>query len=274
MGTECFNGKNKDIDLLLNPQTIEKRIKLNSKNSKHSNSNQNMNQKLNIQQGYKTFFEDEIFYKSSSSSNIFNKKLSNKSRSNSSKNINFRKKKNIHNFTNEELKDKINDILRIKVFFFENSFLKTLSAFTFLSGNGPYHEGLMIFTSNKNFYIAQSYPITFIKVYDYYKGISDIISFNSLNSNSKQYNVSEIYTPKEKITLFDILNIINNMPNRYNLFNNNCQNFCDNILKTLNKKYKIEMNDSPNISKIDFLKKQKQIKGYNLPIYRPIRTVL
>lgn len=66
----------------------------------------------------------------------------------------------------------------------------------------------MFFTTNKNFYIAQSYPITFIRVSDYFKGITEIISFNNLNKESKKYSISEIYCPQEPITLYDVLNII------------------------------------------------------------------
>ncbi len=181
-------------------------------------------------------------------------------RSNSFKKIDNQKPKRIHRFTKEELEDEINDILRIRIPYFNNDILKTISAFTCLSGNGPYHEGLMFFTTNRNFYIAQSYPITFIKVYDFYKGISEIISFNNINKNAKRYTISEIYSPQESIPLYNVLNIINDLPNKYNLLNDNCQNFCNNILDSLNSSYKIEMDDKPNIEKINFLKNQKKTK--------------
>ena len=156
--------------------------------------------------------------------------------------------------------------MRIRIPFFNNDILKTISAFTFLSGNGPYHEGLMFFTTNKNFYIAQSYPITFIKVYDFYAGISEIISFNNLNSGSKKYNIPEIYMPQQRITLFNVLNIINNIPNSYNLLNDNCQDFCNNILESLQNKYRIDIDDSPSKEKLNFLKKQqKKTKGHLIP---------
>ena len=167
-------------------------------------------------------------------------------------------KKQIHKFTNEELQDQVNDILRIRIPFFENRILKTLSTFTFLSGNGPFHEGLMFFTTNKNFYIAQSYPITFIKVYDFFNGVKEIVSFNNLNKNSKKYQISEIYCPQEPITLNDVLNIINSLPNKYNLLNDNCQDFCNNVLNALKKDFNIEMDDNKNITKINFIKKQKK----------------
>ena len=262
MGTECFNGHNKDIDLLSDTSTIEKTIQLNSKkNLKESNSTGNLKINKNVQQKRINYNKGRKISKSP------NKTISNNTRTNSLKVINYGKKKIFHKFTREELEDKINDILRIRIPFFDNSFLKTISALAFLSGNGPYHEGLLFFTANKNFYIAQSYPISFVKVFDYYQGISDIISFNRLNNNSKEYNIPEIYFPKDNVTILDIVNIIEKLPNKYNLFNNNCQNFCDNILKSLIKNYKIEMDDKPNIEKINYLKNQKQIKGYKLPYY-------
>ena len=128
----------------------------------------------------------------------------------------------------------------------------------------------MFFTTNKNFYIAQSYPITFIRVSDYFKGITEIISFNNLNKESKKYSISEIYCPQEPITLYDVLNIIKKMPNKYNILNENCQDFCNNILLTLNKNFKIEKDDSKNTTKINFLKKQRKTKEYKIPYFKPI----
>ena len=280
MGAECLNGNNNDIDLsmkLSSNKTLNSDIQPNYLNYRE-NSFQNIHDPL----PYQTHFSNQrqnphqnpfIYNNKFMANKIENKTIIPvKSRSNSLnlKLKNSGKQKNIHNFTREELKDQINDILRIRIPFFENSFLKTLSTFTFLSGNGPYHEGLMFFTTNRNFYIAQSYPITFIKVYDFFKGISEIISFNNINSNARKYNISEIYCPQEPITLYDVLNIIKRMPNKYNLLNENCQNFCNNILDTLNKNFKIEIDDKPNVTKINFLKKQKKFREYKIPMYKPI----
>ena len=280
MGAECLNGNNNDIDLsmkLSSNKTLNSDIQPNYLNYRE-NSFQNIHDPF----PYQTHFSNQrqnphqnpLIYNNKFMANKIENKtiIPVKSRSNSLnlKLKNSGKQKNIHNFTREELKDQINDILRIRIPFFENSFLKTLSTFTFLSGNGPYHEGLMFFTTNRNFYIAQSYPITFIKVYDFFKGISEIISFNNINSNAKKYTISEIYCPQEPITLYDVLNIIKRMPNKYNLLNENCQNFCNNILDTLNKNFKIEIDDKPNVTKINFLKKQKKFREYKIPMYKPI----
>ena len=218
MGSECFNGNNNDIEIPIKTPR-ENKINYKLRNKLLKDSQENSLKKLGKPLHYQTYFqnyENNMYRNEFSKTKRASQLMSNKSRSNSFKYSNFGRKKNIHNFTREELYDQVNDILRIKIPFFENGLLKTLSAFTFLSGNGPYHEGLMFFTTNKNFYIAQSYPITFIKVYDFYAGISEIISFNNLNSGSKKYNIPEIYMPQQKITLFNILNIIiKNIPTVY-----------------------------------------------------------
>ena len=273
MGNECFNWITSDKDLSVkNKKTSEDkeisefqslsnfdRYKNNIKYNTNIPSN-NISNCFDIQNSPKGLNIDMEIYNNNLQKTTLGK------RSNSLKIIDKERQKRIQKFTRDELEDEINDILRIRIPFFENDILKTLSAFTFLSGNGPYHEGLMFFTTNKNFYIAQSYPITFIKVYDFYAGISEIISFNNINSNSKKYNIPEIYMPQQRITLFNVLNIINNMPNRYNLINENCQNFCNTILESLQNKYRIELDDKPSNEKINFLKKQqKKMKGYNIP---------
>lgn len=257
MGTECFNGNNKDLDLTMNSTRAKKGNSQMKLNCLENNSYQyKYNEPIHYQTHYYTSQIQQNYYNKKNEQNI---KISKNSRANSFQMVNSGKQKKIHNFTKEELEDQVNDILRIRIPFFDNSVLKTLSAFTFLSGNGPYHEGLMFFTTNKNFYIAQSYPITFVRVYDYYKGIAQIISFNNLNNKSKKYTISEIHCPQEPITLYDVLNIINSLPNKYNLLNDNCQNFCNNILEALYRKFKIEMETKPNRTKINFLKMQKKI---------------
>ena len=267
MGNECFNWIKSDKDIFIKNKKTSEEKEINEFKTINNFERHENNNKYNININC---FDNP---NSSRGIDIDMKKYNNSQqqptlgkRSNSLSIIDKERQKRIQKFTRDELEDEINDILRIRIPFFENDILKTLSAFTFLSGNGPYHEGLMFFTTNKNFYIAQSYPITFIKVYDFYAGISEIISFNNINSNSKKYNIPEIYMPQQRITLFNVLNIINNMPNRYNLINENCQNFCNTILESLQSKYRIELDDKPSNEKINFLKKQqKKMKGYNIP---------
>lgn len=272
MGNDCFNWNNKEKDLFVNKKPLEEQEDdpfqaISQVNTYRKNISNVLNEpSLAHNKNYNSFFPNN--------SNGFNYNNNPQiptlgKRSNSLKIIDAQKPKRIHKFTREELEDEINDILRIRIPFFENDILKTISAFTFLSGNGPYHEGLMFFTTNKNFYIAQSYPITFVKVYDFHKGISEIVSFNNINKKAKKYSISEIYCPQEPITLYDVLNIINNLPNKYNLLNENCQDFCNNVLEILNKKFKIEIENGPNITKINFLKMQKKIKPYCIPNNKP-----
>ena len=260
MGTECFTGNHHDIDLQIN-------------NSNNFHEKENKIKILKKPIHYKTHFQGKRFFKINQHKTNFYKELENNNKaSNSLILYENGKQKKIQNFTKEELNEQINDILRIRIPFFENNILKTLSSFTFLLGNGPYHEGLMFFTTKKNFYIAQSYPITFIKVFDFYQGISEIIRFNNLNSNSKKYTISEIYCPQEPVLIFDVLKIVNILPNTYNLLNDNCQNFCDNILESLNNNFKMEMDEIPNIEKINFLRNQKKIKGYYKSNFSPNKS--
>ena len=270
MGNNCFNWITSDKDLQLQKKPFEEdfnsEIKTISNYDKYA-SKTNINEKNKSKDIENSFLTPNISNKYNNNMLIKNIPIIHMTkRSNSFILKDGDKKKRIYKFSREELEDEINDILVIRIPFFENSILKTLSSFTFLSGNGPYHEGLMFFTTNKNFYIAQSYPITFIKVYDFYAGISEIISFNNLNSNSKKYSIPEIYMPQQKITLFNILNIINNLPNKYDLLIENCQNFCNNILETLKNKYRIDLDDNPSKEKINFLKnQQKNRKGNMIP---------
>ena len=268
MGNNCFNWITSDKDLQLQKKPFEEdfnsEIKTISNYDKYA-SKTNINEKNQSKDIENSFLIPNISNKYNNNMLIKNIPIIHMTkRSNSFILKDGDKKKRIYKFSREELEDEINDILVIRIPFFENNILKTLSSFTFLSGNGPYHEGLMFFTTNKNFYIAQSYPITFIKVYDFYAGISEIISFNNLNSNSKKYSIPEIYMPQQKITLFNVLNIINNLPNKYDLLIENCQNFCNNILETLKNKYRIDLDDNPSKEKINFLKNQQKNRKRNM----------
>ena len=268
MGNNCFNWITSDKDLQLQKKPFEEdfnsEIKTISNYDKYA-SKTNINEKNQSKDIENSFLTPNISNKYNNNMLIKNIPIMHMpKRSNSLILKDGDKKKRIYKFSREELEDEINDILVIRIPFFENNILKTLSSFTFLSGNGPYHEGLMFFTTNKNFYIAQSYPITFIKVYDFYAGISEIISFNNLNSNSKKYSIPEIYMPQQKITLFNVLNIINNLPNKYDLLIENCQNFCNNILETLKNKYRIDLDDNPSKEKINFLKNQQKNRKRNM----------
>ena len=179
------------------------------------------------------------------------------------------KRKYLTDFTPIEFCDEIIKIYKIRIPFFDNTPLQTISNISYLTGNGPYHEGLIFQSKNKNFYIAQSYPITFVKVKNFSKGISDIISFNNFNNRSRSYKIPEIYYPTLPITVIDIYEIINKLPNQYHILTENCQNFVNNIIDKLKFKYKIITENNKNkieecLNEINF-KKNKNIiiKGIN-----------
>ena len=155
------------------------------------------------------------------------------------------KRKFLTNFTPLEFCDEISIIFRIRIPFFDSSPLQTISNISYITGNGPYHEGLIFLSKAYNFYLAQSYPITFVKVKNFTQGISDIISFNNFNNNSHSYKIPEIFYPTLPITIIDIYEIINKLPNQYNILTENCQNFVNNIIEALKEKYNIIIENSP-----------------------------
>ena len=158
------------------------------------------------------------------------------------------KRKYLTDFTPLDFCDEIIKIYKIRIPFFDSAALQTISNISYLTGNGPYHEGLIFHSKENNFYIAQSYPITFVKVKNFLQGISDIISFNNFNNTSRSYKIPEIYLPTMPITVIDIYEIINKLPNQYHIFTENCQNFVNNIIDCLKNKYKIKIeNNQKNI---------------------------
>ena len=173
------------------------------------------------------------------------------------------KRKYLTDFTPLDFCDEISKIYKIRIPFFDSAALQTISNISYLTGNGPYHEGLIFQSKNKNFYIAQSYPITFVKVRNFSQGISDIISFNNFNNTSRSYKIPEIYLPTVPITVIDIYEIINKLPNQYHIFTENCQNFVNNIIDNLKTRYNIIVENNPKkieefLNEIN-LKKNKNI---------------
>ena len=176
------------------------------------------------------------------------------------------KRKYLTDFTPLDFCDEISKIHKIRIPFFDSAALQTISNISYLTGNGPYHEGLIFQSKNKNFYIAQSYPITFVKVRNFSQGISDIISFNNFNNTSRSYKIPEIYLPTMPLTVIDIYEIINKLPNQYHIFTENCQNFVNNIVDSLKNRYKIEVENNPKkieeiLGEINLLKKKNKKIG-------------
>ena len=136
--------------------------------------------------------------------------------------------------SNDELLENLKKVHQIRVPFFDNRTMQTLANITYITGNGPFHEGLIFETRNGSFYIAQTYPVTFIMVHSYNEAINEIVSFCQFNSKTTQYIKYNEYCPKEIVTVSDIKNIVKNMPNEYNILKENCQKFCQKIIASLN----------------------------------------
>ena len=142
----------------------------------------------------------------------------------------------IEELTEEEGKDLLKDVFRLRVPFFDNTTLQTLSNISYITGNGPFHEGL-IFESKKGlYYIAQTYPVTFISVGSLDQAVREILSFCQFNQHSHEFKVTDSYSPTKLVTISDIVAIIRTMPNEYNILGENCQKFCQKIVKGLKLK--------------------------------------
>ena len=137
---------------------------------------------------------------------------------------------NIDDFSKEESLESLKTVHRIRVPFFNNKTIQTLANITYITGNGPFHEGLIFETKNENYYIAQTYPVTFIMVSSFDEGIKEIVSFCQFNAASNQYEIYNSYYPKYLVTVNDIKDLVKNMPNEYNILNENCQKFCQKII--------------------------------------------
>ena len=140
---------------------------------------------------------------------------------------------NIDDLSKEQSLESIKTILRIRVPFFDNPTIQTLANITYITGNGPFHEGLIFETSNGTYFIAQTYPITFIKVNSLNEGIREIVSFCQFNPSAMKYEIYNSYYPKDIVTISDIKDLVKNMPNEYNILNENCQKFCQKIISSL-----------------------------------------
>ena len=162
--------------------------------------------------------------------------------SSSSSGVNFQNFNNsgmevkIEELTEEEGKDILKDVLRLRVPFFDNITLQTLSNITYITGNGPFHEGLIFVSKKGLYYIAQTYPVTFISVESLDQAVKEIISFCQFNQHSHEYKVTDSYSPTKPVTISDIVAMIKTMPNEYNILGENCQKFCQKIVNELELK--------------------------------------
>ena len=142
----------------------------------------------------------------------------------------------IEELTEEEGNDILQDVLRLRVPFFDNTTLQILSNITYLTGNGPFHEGLIFESKRGLYYIAQTYPVTFVSVQSLHQAVKEIISFCQFNQDSHEYKVTNSYSPTKLVTISDIVAIIKTMPNEYNILGENCQKFSEKIVQQLELK--------------------------------------
>ena len=101
---------------------------------------------------------------------------------------------------------------------------------TILTGNKFVHEGLIIRTNKNKYYVCQTYPITLRKCRDYNDAIESIKQFWQINKDAKKLTIKQIYL-KGNFCMSCVKEIIDNFPNKYDLFEYNCQHFCSNILQ-------------------------------------------
>ena len=119
--------------------------------------------------------------------------------SNSSNSSNFQNlahsglKMNIDDLSREESSDRLKTVHRIRVPFFDNPTIQTLANITYITGNGPFHEGLIFETKNGIYYIAQTYPVTFIMVNSLNDAVKEILSFCQFNPLSHEYRITNSY---------------------------------------------------------------------------------
>ena len=142
----------------------------------------------------------------------------------------------IEELTEEEGKDTLKEVMRLRVPFFDNNIFQALSNITYITGNGPFHEGLIFHSKKGLYYIAQTYPVTFISVDSLDKAVKEILSFCQFNQHSHEFKVTNNYHPTKNVTISDIVAMIRTMPNEYNILGENCQKFCQKIVNGLELK--------------------------------------
>ena len=140
---------------------------------------------------------------------------------------------NIVELSLEEAKDILTNVMRLRVPFFDNIAFQTLANVTYITGNGPFHEGLIFKTRNGTYYVAQTYPVTFVMVNSLNDAVKEILSFCQFNPLSHQYKITNSYYPTSLVTVSDVAAIIKTMPNEYNILDENCQKFCHKIITSL-----------------------------------------
>ena len=158
---------------------------------------------------------------SSSSSSSSSDSCNSTHRSGEAKNINI---------DDNDLNDIIKMIWRIEIpAVNDNSNGQTLNFLgQLLTGSKFSHDGLLIETNSGKYFICQTYPIQFKKCSCFNDAIDEIKSYWKINQNGIHNRYGQcIY---DNITNNTIKNIVDKLPNYYDLFTYNCQHFCTRIL--------------------------------------------
>lgn len=134
----------------------------------------------------------------------------------------------------KNLSEPIKIVKKLQVPLFDNDTAQFLSNLAYITGNAPFHEGLIFESVKGNLYIAQTYPVTFKHVKNFEEAKSEIISFCTFNRDSQKAKISNIYYPSRKQSFKDVVKIIRRMPNEYSILDENCQKFCDRIINGMN----------------------------------------
>ena len=138
----------------------------------------------------------------------------------------------INNINELDLKDKIIEVQRIRIPFFDKAPLQMLSNVVYVTGNSPHHEGLILKSEKGDYYVAQTFPITFEKVKDYDTAVNRITYFCNLNKYSKNNKIRDIWVPEKKSFSVNAIKLfIESLPDKYDLIQENCQYFCKEILE-------------------------------------------
>ena len=107
----------------------------------------------------------------------------------------------------------------------------------FFTGSSFLHEALLFHTKKDKYYICQTYQIEFKQCDSYESAIKRIKSYWKLNNKSKNVDTFDVNLNGKKISVGKIIKVIEDLPDEYDLFKNNCQHFCKNVLEGIGLNY-------------------------------------
>ena len=112
-----------------------------------------------------------------------------------------------------------------------------------LTGSKFAHQGLIFrlamdgMTGEEPHYVCQTYPIQLVKCNNFHEAVDKIKSFWAINKDVKNKNLTQKnYDRKEFLLLREVKEVVEKLPNKYDLFNYNCQHFCNKIIESLKLK--------------------------------------